>query len=340
MSAIVIDLGGTHLRCAVSDETGQITPHSLQKERLGSFIRKRSANLVWDEIISSLVNFTDRVRPRVSPQAPIVISFPGPVKHPSTILDAPTVIGAGAKMRDLAAELNKLTGRKIYIINDISAAAWYFSGLVRANRFMVVTISSGIGSKIFDRAHPLGVLDDVPYAGEIGHATIDPDPEAPQCDCGGKGHLGAISSGRGVERFARRAALQQPELFAKSACFTKLGASPHTITNEDHLVPAAKFFDPWALSVIRECTLPLSRMLLSLTLAVGLEKVIIIGGFALALGEVYLEILQTALAESSDYQVVAPYLGELITMGDYKEEACLEGAAIYAQRLALLNSGK
>ena len=104
-------------------------------------------------------------------------------------------------------------------LNDVSAAAWYLSSRTRARRFLVVTVSSGIGSKLFDRDHPAGVIDDPPYAGEIGHVVVDPGDDAPLCGCGGRGHLGAISSGRGTERLARERA-----------------AFP-TLTNEEHLAP-------------------------------------------------------------------------------------------------------
>jgi hypothetical protein len=34
---------------------------------------------------------------------------------------------------------------------------------------------------------------------------------------------------------------------------------------------------------------------------------------------------------------MADYLDNLVMMGDFKEEACLEGAAVYAQQLSLMN---
>jgi hypothetical protein len=74
-------------------------------------------------------------------------------------------------------------------------------------------------------------------------------------------------------------------------------------------------------------------MLLAVVMAAGLEKVVIIGGFALALKEAYLEVLGETLRESCDFAIMADYLKDLIIMGDLKEEACLEGAAVYARRL-------
>lgn len=337
MPAVIYDLGGTCLRCAISDDSGRILAHSLEKKRLDLFQNHRPLGQVWQEIISSMANFEAKIRPQIPQAAPVILSFPGPIKHPSQILSAPTVVGETTLLPDLASELHRLIRRPIHIINDISAAAWYFSRILLVNRFLVVTISSGIGSKVFDRDHPKGVLDDIPYAGEIGHATVDQSPQPMICDCGGRGHLGAISSGRAIERSARRLALEEPEIFAHSACVVKFAARPDTLTNEQHLVPAARLRDPWALQVIKECTYPLAKTLLTVALAIGVEKVVVIGGFALTLGEVYLEILQTALKEICDYQIMTDYLDDLVMMGDFNEEACLEGAGVYAKQLSKLS---
>jgi C7-cyclitol 7-kinase len=333
MPAVVFDLGGTHLRCALADDLGAID--RIEKKRIKSFTDGHEPAAIWEEIISSIVIFESSVSRDIPAGAPIVLSFPGPIARPSRILSAPTLVGEGTPIPDLSSELTKLTGRPVHILNDISAAAWYISEDITAHRFMVVTVSSGIGSKIFDRHSSRKILDDVPYAGEIGHVAVDSSPDAIMCDCGGRGHLGAIASGRGIERFARRMAEEDAAGFNGSACVLKFGASANTLTNEHHLVPAAALRDPWALDVIRTCSRPLAKMLLSVVLAAGVEKVIIIGGFALALAEVYLDVIRTELIAACDYQVVADYVDELVVMGNANDEACLQGAAIYARSLGV-----
>jgi glucokinase len=195
---------------------------------------------------------------------------------------------------------------------------------------MVVTVSSGIGSKIFDRRHPRSVFDDIDYAGEIGHIRVDDDPRAPLCDCGGRGHLGAISSGRGAENYARRAAATDPA-FARSACVSEFGATPYTLTNEKHLAPAVRLGDVWATEIVNSCIQPLARTVLQTVAAAGLERVVFIGGFALSLGEQYRALFQQALKKMCDYDVLTPYLDNLVVLGD--EDACLLGAARYASRV-------
>src|SRR5205085_10876403 len=152
--------------------------------------------------------------------------------------------------------------------------------------------------------HPRGVLDEVVYAGEIGHAKVEHAADVPRCDCGGVGHLGGIASGRGIERYARLVAARDEKRFSASACAQRFGASADTLNNEHHLAPAAALGDAWALDVISQCTRPLARALVSTALAVGLEKVIIIGGFALQLGSVYLDVLRPLLKSECDYPVL------------------------------------
>ncbi|MGE5174323.1 MAG: ROK family protein [Betaproteobacteria bacterium] len=328
MSAIVIDIGGTHIRCALADENASL--FHIQKKRAASFIHGHSPDRVWQDIIDIIAGYELSFKNMVPEEAPIVISFPGPIAHPSQILSAPTLVGKDAEMPDLQSEIAKRTGRTTYIINDISAAAWHISRTVTDDRFLVVTVSSGIGSKIFDRLHPHGVLDEAPFAGEIGHIKIDASPGALSCDCGGTGHLGAIASRRGIERFARSRAKHDKERFDQSACATLFHGAADTLTNEEHIVPAAKMHDAWALDIIRQCTGHLARVLLLLTAAQGLDRIVVIGGFALSLGPMYLDILRKEMLNNCDFETLSSTIPGLLVMGSAHEEACLQGAAVYA----------
>lgn len=324
----MIDIGGTHIRCAVADENAALC--NIQKSTITSFANRSSSEQVWKEIIDCITGYELAQRDRMAKDAPIVISFPGPVAYPSRVLGAPTIIGKDAVMPDLEGEITKRTGRGVHIINDISAATWHISSRVTSDRFLVVTVSSGIGSKLFDRRHPHPVFDDVPFAGEIGHVQVDLSYDAMPCDCGGRGHLGAISSGRGIERFARLKAAIEKDRFERSLCVTRYHAAADTLTNEDHIVPAALFHDPWTLEVIRRCTGPLARVLLTVTAACGLDRIVVIGGFALSLGQPYLDILQSEMVGNCDFKVLSDKLPDLLIMGSADEEACLRGAAVYA----------
>jgi C7-cyclitol 7-kinase len=288
----------------------------------------------WSGVLSQLKGYHQSVAPAVPADAPIVVSFPGPIEDRRKILSAPTLLGSATAIPDLVAELQRTTGRRVYILNDVSAAAWYLASRTSVDRFMVVTISSGIGSKIFDRKHPAGVIDSPAWAGEIGHVMADERPDAPRCDCGGVGHLGAIASGRGIERAARRCALDEPDSFAGSLSVVQYGGTAPTLSNEIHIVPAALSGDEWCIEIIRQSTKPLARVILTVILATGLERVILIGGFALSLGSIYLQILRAELAAICRYSVINEEITELVELGTDCEDACLKGAGCFAERLS------
>jgi len=332
MQAIVCDLGGTHLRCGVAGPSG--APEHVAKVHIENFLSGHGPSEIARRLVARITAYAESVAGPVARDAPIVLSFPGPIGKGGRTLDAPTLFGEAGPPPDLVLELRRQTRREVHTLNDLSAAAWRLAEVHTAVRFLVVATSSGIGSKIFDRRHADGVLDHPPYSGEIGHAVVDWGETAPRCDCGGRGHLGAVASGRGIERSARRRARHGPGAFARSLVSTWFGANAATLTNEVHLVPAALAGDRWALSVIEDGTRYLARALGTVVLAAGVERVIVIGGFAAGLGPVYETMLRDLLRESCDYRLASPALADLVHVADAEEETCLEGAAVYARHLS------
>ncbi|MDQ2775377.1 MAG: ROK family protein [Acidobacteriota bacterium] len=328
MPALLFDLGGTFLRAGLLDSNGQIG--AIQKTPIDSVAHRLSEVVIWERLAKCILAYEAVVRSKVPSHASIIISFPGPVLQRKRIVQAPTVAGARLGGFDLVGEIERATGRPVLMLNDISAAAWRLAEITAVNRFLVVTVSSGIGSKIFDRFHPLGVLDNLPYAGEIGHVVVDDSPDAPMCDCGGRGHLGAIASGRGIERCARQYAALFPKLFEESEVVRRFGATLSTLSNYDHIVPAAIVGDEWADGIIVRCTVPLVRSLLIVAMAAGLDRIFIIGGFASALNLHYMQIVRQLARKLSQYQVIGKDLEDLFQ--PVTTEVCLEGCAAFYRR--------
>jgi glucokinase len=326
-SAIVFDLGGTHLRCAslVQNEVQNFT-----RKRIRSFHDGLSSEAIWEEILSTITEYVANSSNAVGAAAPLAVSFPGPLYEDGRIVNAPTVAGVDERVPDVLGELTRRTGRDVYLLNDVSAAALYLAGRCPWKRFMVVTVSSGIGSKIcFRNSSGLHVLDSGSYSGEIGHFTVDNSENAPMCDCGRKGHLGAISSGRGVERLARQRAATDPAGFAQSFCRNRFGASTDNINNELHFVPAVCAGDSWALDVLCRASQPLSQVLATVIFAAGLQGILFIGGFAMSIGPTYLDLLYKLILQHCDYSALA-FSRDMLQFGNMSEEACLRGAAAYA----------
>lgn len=335
MACIAADLGGTFLRCAVATTDGRLL--DVRKARLAGDVGARGDDL-WTHVVEIVAAYAREHASALRPDDPLVFAFPGPVVDGFCSAGAATVTGGGRMVPDIASALAAASGRRVFLLNDVSAAAWYFAERCAADRFAVVTISSGIGAKLFDRRLPRGVFDELPYAGEIGHLVVDPSPAAAACDCGGRGHLGAVASGRGVERSARLAALARPAAFAASACVMRFGASAQTLSNEAHLVPAALAGDPWARELVRCSVAPLARVLLTLAVGAGLERIVLMGGFAQRLGPFYLAAMREAFTAAGDFGAARPDAQALLTIAGPDEEPSLLGAAAYAAHAAHANS--
>jgi glucokinase len=157
--------------------------------------------------------------------------------------------------------------------------------------------------------------------------VVDTDPNAPICDCGSRGHLGAVASGRGFERLARTAAERQATEFAASRC-GRTGIAPDALTNERDLVPAIRVGDPWATALLRDSITPLSRLAFQIVVASGLERIYVIGGFASALGSCYIDAFNAALESHVDSGALRISVRELTRLLQPGAEAALRGAAL------------
>jgi predicted NBD/HSP70 family sugar kinase len=328
-TCIVADLGGTFLRCALVGDNDALTV--AERIRLpGNAISRTAA--VWDDIVDAIAAYARRRASDLPAGAPIAFAFPGPIVD-GVPTGAPTVLGGLVDTPDVGARLAEAARRPVVMINDVSAAAWYFRERIAAERFVVVTVSSGIGAKIFDRRHPLGVIDDLPYAGEIGHLVVDGGESAPTCDCGGRGHLGSIASARGFERSARAAALADPAGFARSAAVVRFGAAAETLCNERHLVPALRLDDPWCTTLLRASTEPLTNVIRTLCVGGGLGGIVLMGGFAQALGERYRQLVVDGVGRFSDCGPSRAVMHLPVVLAGRGEEPSLVGAATFARHL-------
>ena len=328
MRCLAVDLGGTHLRCGVVSERDELIAY--ERMTLPDALEART-DTIWATIVSRIARFAIDHQGDVEADAPIVFAFPGPVLADGASGQAPTV-ARGLPVPDLPGELRARTGRAVLMLNDVSAAAYYFEDRLNAERFAIVTVSSGIGSKIFDRRYGPGVVDDIAYAGEIGHLVVESGDDASICDCGGRGHLGAVASGRGFERRARRQAEQNKAAFAASACVRTFGATASTLNNEEHLVPSIALGDAWAVALLHASIAPLAEVLRVLTVGCGLGAVAVVGGFAQRIGAAYGHALNAAIGTVSDCGAACIELGRFVTVADFDQEPALIGAARYAKR--------
>lgn len=261
------DIGGTNMRAAtiaisrgnwrMLDRSHHPTPNFLLFPDISA--EQRLGNL-----LGFLVDYTNSARTDFGAQA-LVVAVPGPIQGTSTVLAMPTVLGPASQSPcpfDLGERIgSRLSDMPIKVLNDVSAAGYRF--VPEGSDFALFTLGSGIGLKVFidgqPRVGPHGL------GGELTHMVFDVNSDAPLCDCGGRGHLGALASGRAWERRAARA--------------LEAGSEPDLVS----------------------FTQPLARAVAMLHFSLGLERFIFAGGLAEELGEkLRVSIVQNLPAQGWD----------------------------------------
>ena len=195
-----IDLGGTHLRVALVDDTGKILQHLKQETP-----KDESPDGILDALVSAKRQWDCNNQPVVAAS----IMVPGAVDSDKAVVvqapNLPSLINF-----ELKAELEKRLGWPVFLENDANAAAvgemWL--GAARGCYDVVsVTLGTGVGGgvilngKLWRGSHG--------SAGEIGHTTVDPFSGL-KCKCGNTGCLELFASATAIVRMARELGMTAP----------------------------------------------------------------------------------------------------------------------------------
>lgn len=280
MVSLVFDVGGTKTRAGLFDSKNFALVASAAIPSPNHLVFPECS---FDELCDRLLEQMYQLGMELCGRralASIQVGFAGPVDRLGNVLAAPTLWGSGsAKPYPLAKNIHRRWPQaRVTVVNDVTAAGYRYLRSVEQD-FCIVTVSSGIGNKVFVNGQPL--LGPKSRGGELGHLVVDNSSNAPLCECGGRGHLGALASGRAALRLARASAPRQ---------------SSAELTSEG-LAEAFRDATPWAVRTIRQAAAPLGWALASVHTSIGTECFILIGGFALALGESYRALVAAAAAE-------------------------------------------
>ncbi len=329
-ACLVFDVGGTTLRAAVYDSRTESIVRATRCSA-SSFQTHPDLDLrgLRQRLLEDLSAMAAGLLDGESP-ATVVVAFPGPIGRGGSVLAAPTLWGSSIdRPVRLDHDLRILwPAARIHVLNDVAAAGYRYLRHPQDD-FCIVTVGSGIGQKTFVRGAP--IVGAAGRGGEIGHLQVDPSPDAPRCDCGAPGHLGAIASGRGAQTAARRWALAEPVAFAGSAVAIASAGDPERIDCE-MLVAAFRGGDPWAAALIGRVAEPLGRALASIHLSTGVERFVVYGGFALALGDAYRMELVRAAARSC--WIPSQDWDAMVELGFADDDSGLIGAGRFATRFA------
>ncbi|MBB4796254.1 glucokinase [Streptomyces nodosus] len=321
---VVADLGGTTLRVG---RIGAGTSEVRDVQRVPTDGLGRYGALAPQELQDRVVEQLGReiaarlACPGQPPAQAVAVSFAGPMTSDGVVLAGPTLWGGPAAPLPIADVLAKHLGLPVVAANDVTAAAWRYAS-AESEPFCLTTVSSGIGNKVF--RHGEIVIDEHGYGGEIGHWLVDPAQDAAPCECGGRGHLGAIASGRGALFAVRAAAAADTVAFARSALAEPSGGVPDGITNEA-FAAAARAGDRFARESLRRSLQPLASAVSLLFTAIGVRRYLFVGGFALALGDTFLTLLGDELVRIGCFGLDERATRAMLALGEDDDDHCLIG---------------
>jgi glucokinase len=322
---LVFDVGGTNIRAGTYSIADRCLLRTARAALEQGMQPPTAADTSGGGLFDRLTALARLVLNGATPDL-VVVAFPGPVDPLGNPLAAPTIWGSAQDdtlpVKDLLQACWPDT--PLLVLNDVTAAGFRYLSHP-SESLCIVTVSSGIGHKVFAEGKP--VVGPGGRGGEIGHLQVDFSPDAPLCDCGHRGHLGAVASGRASRYQVLRLAQEDPIGFERSMLAAQAGHSPAAVQNEQ-LVAAFHQRDPWTERVIGRMAEALGFALAAIHLTVGVERFVLIGGFALALGARY--GAQTAAAAARCGWDLGLDWNSAVELGQPDDDAGLLGAGHFA----------
>jgi glucokinase-like ROK family protein len=205
---------------------------------------------------------------------------------------------------------------------------WYGIGK-KYSDFICVNIGYGIGSGIIVNGRAL--LGSTGMAGEFGHLTLNKDSEI-RCQCGNRGCLEALASGRGIALAAQRALESGRDSSLRETCGGEISA----ITTE-MVAKAAQDGDAIAGEVFKEACQYIGIGIAGLINLFNPQAVVIGGGVAQA-GDVFFDTVKQTVEDRVMNRHVQSV--EILPV-TYGNNATLKGAvSLILHEVLTLNHGR
>ncbi len=195
--AIGVDLGGTNLRIAAVDETGQL----LEKVTLGTQVTLGKEQVI-DRMCDAIRHLAENYKSSGKLHG-IGIGVPGIIDMKTgTVRESPNLPGwANSNVRG---EIENKLGARVILENDANSAAFGEKWLGAArdvSDMAILTLGTGVGGGLVMNGRIWHGMTGM--AGEFGHITVE--PEGALCGCGNHGCLEQYASATAVVRMAKEA---------------------------------------------------------------------------------------------------------------------------------------
>lgn len=191
-----IDLGGTTVKIAYFDETGNM----LEKWEIPT-VTEGGGSQILPDIAQSIRSYIDGCNIPDTAILGLGIGVPGPVNAKGIVNKC---VNLGWGVFNIADVLSALTGFPVKAGNDANVAAlgeYWKGGGQGCDNMVFVTLGTGVGGgivvegRLLHGAHGSGA--------EIGHMLINRD-ETELCGCGKRGCVEQYCSATGIVRLAKR----------------------------------------------------------------------------------------------------------------------------------------
>ncbi len=306
---IGVDLGGTKMLLGVLDSDSKVLWES----------REGSTGQTEDELVDLLVREAGEALQHCPGVAGIGLGIPATIDHDRGVaVSAVNLPLENLPIRDLISERTDLP---VFVDNDANVAtlAEHLYGAARgARNAVMLTIGTGIGGGL--------ILGGEVYRGstgagaELGHTVIEVDGPRCQGNCPGRGCIETLASGTAIGREGRAAAEREPgsALGRLLAAGETIGGKAVTEVALDGDAAARGVFD-----------LVGSRLGVALTSFANIfePEVFVIGGGAIAAGDLLLEPARRALEE----RALPPMKRIPVVAAELGPDAGMIGAAAMAR---------
>jgi glucokinase len=265
------DLGGTKLAVGVVDSG----PETLWNDEVPS------AGYSQEDVIDLLVEEIGRAREARPGVAAVGLGIPARIDfEKGHAIGTVNLDFEELPVRDMISER---TGLPAFVDNDgnLAMMAEALFGAAKGARYaLMLTLGTGVGGGVWVDGD---IFRGATGAGaELGHTVVEIDGPPCQGNCPGRGCVEVFASGTGIGRMGAEAAAREPD-----SVLGRMAADGSTIGGRQ-VNEAAVAGDPVAIEVIERVAHYLGAALVSLS-NIFEPEVIVLGGGAMALGELLLE---------------------------------------------------
>lgn len=306
---IAVDLGGTNIRAALCDYSGQILKRVKQPT---------VAHEGPDAVIGRIIESIRAVMPTESCVKAVAVASPGPLNpYTGVVMYAPNLPGwLNVPLRNILRQQLELPAE---IGNDANLAAlgeqrW---GAARSMANMVyITLSTGIGAGvILNNQLVLGLNG---LATEVGHIVMDMD--ADWTHAGVPGSFEGLASGTAIGRLA-----QQKLLGGRTSRMLELAGGDISLVTAKEVSEAAQADDPLALEIVAYAARVIGLGFVNVFHLFD-PSIIVVGGSVSLMGDMLFDPIRQTVQQ----YVMPPYRDRPIVRAQLGDDSGLMGAAALA----------